>query len=445
MKAADRTKRPYSLLKISLILLFIVAHGYVNGQVASPVDTTKPNVPNDRRDQVKPPANNLEGQYDVGDLLNAVLHPKRKANPLQQRSGITVVPNIAANPTIGFQIGIKAVAGKVLGKVPGTYMSVAASSASITTKGILYFYLNHNVFTPGNKWNLQGSIVASKSVTPDFGLGIGSTTNGSATDKILVNPDRKAYVWNSQYYKFFEKVYKEISHNLFLGAGVAFDIRRKLSNAREDTSLTPYQIYNRRYGFEDDHYLANGFLFNIQYTTRDNPNRAYRGIYLDAGLRANQTWIGSTKNALQFTFDFRKYVSLSQRSPEHVIALWSWGSSVLAGAVPYLELPATTRDPAFRSGRGYVGGYYRGTQFFYSEAEYRFPITRNKLFSGVAFVNVETANDKVDTQLFEVWQPAAGAGLRILFNKHTRTNLCLDYAFGRYGSKGFFLNLNETF
>ena len=36
---------------------------------------------------------------------------------------------------------------------PHTLFSIAATSASITTKGILYFYVNHNVFTPGNKWN----------------------------------------------------------------------------------------------------------------------------------------------------------------------------------------------------------------------------------------------------------------------------------------------------
>jgi hypothetical protein len=42
-------------------------------------------------------------------------------------------------------------------------------------------------------------------------------------------------------------------------------------------------------------------------------------------------------------------------------------------------------------------------------------------------------------------EPAAGAGLRILFNKRSRTNICLDYARGRYGSSGIFFALNEAF
>jgi hypothetical protein len=42
-------------------------------------------------------------------------------------------------------------------------------------------------------------------------------------------------------------------------------------------------------------------------------------------------------------------------------------------------------------------------------------------------------------------QSGYGAGLRLLFNKATRTNLALDYAFGKFGNRGFFLNLNEAF
>jgi hypothetical protein len=436
-------KRPYPLLKALLTLLFFAVGSHVYAQDNAPGDTSLSG--NQAKPIQKAPAENLNKQYDIGDMINDVLHPKRTDDSLRKRSAITVVPNIAANPTIGFQFGIKAVAGKVLGSKPNTYMSVAATSASITTKKIIYFYISHNVFTPGNKWNFQGSLVAARSVTPDFGLGMGHTSSDNVTDKILSNPDRKAYVWNSQFYRFFEKVYREVGHNLFLGAGLGFDIRRQVSSVRKDTALTPYQVYNQRFGFDDDHYLSNGFLFNVQYNTRDNPNRAYRGIYLDAGFRINQTWLGSSRNALQFTYDFRKYLSLSARTPEHVIALWTWGSAILSGQVPMFELPGSGRDPSFRSGRGYVSGYYKGTRYLYTEAEYRFPITRNKLFSGVTFVNLQTANDEAGTKLLEVWKPAAGLGLRILFNKTTRTNLCLDYAWGANGSKGFFLNLNETF
>ena len=385
------------------------------------------------------------GQYDVGDLFRNIFHPGRATNKGRKPSGITIIPNVAYNPSIGAQIGIKAVAGKVLGSDPNTLMSIAATSASITTKGIIYFYLNHNIYTPGNKWNLQGSLVAAKTVTPDFGLGIGNAATGSEANLALSNPNRNAYVLHAEYYNFREKIYKQVQDNLFLGAGVSFEIRRNIEDRGTANELTPYNIYSDRYGFDRDHYQSNGFLFNIQYTTRDNQNRAYKGIYLDAGIRANQTWIGSSKNALQVTTDFRKYWSLSQTHPEHVIAFWNWGSYLLSGKLPYLELPGTGKDSYFRSGRGYTVGYFKAPQYFYSELEYRFPILNNKFLSGVTFFNIQSANDMQGTPLFERWQPGGGAGLRVLFNKATRTNLCLDYAFGKYGARGFFLGLTEAF
>lgn len=435
-----------SSLNILFVLLFTGLGNFAYSQVV-PVDSLKADsLTNGVKKTQYKMVDTLYKQFDVADLFQDIFHPRKKADSLQKKpSGITIIPNIASNPSIGSQIGIKAVAGRKLGNDPNTLMSVAATSASITTKGIIYFYITHNVFTNSNQWNLQGSIVTAKMVTPDYGLGIGRGNASSEANLALTNPGRTGYVLNSIYIDFREKVYKEISENLFVGAGVAFDIRRNIEDKNAATDLTPYNIYSDRYGFDRDGYSANGFLFNMQYTSRDNLNRSYKGIYADVGLKVNQVWVGSSKNALQFTTDFRKYFSLSKRNPEHVIAFWNWSSYLVSGALPYLELPGTAKDPGFRSGRGYTVGYFKGTKYNYSEMEYRFPITRNKFLSGVTFFHMQTANDELGTKLFEKWQPGGGGGLRVLFNKATRTNLCLDYAFGKYGARGFFLGLNEAF
>ena len=435
-----------SLLKWLLLFLFVSIRGLAYSQVVSPIDSLKADSLRIKTFKAPKPADNISNQYDFGDLTRDILHPKKKVDPLRKRSGIIVVPNVAANPTIGAQLGIKAVAGKKLGNDPNTLFSVAATSASITTKGIIYFYLNHNLFTPGNKWNFQGNLVVSKSVTPDNGLGIGGKFNGgSAADSVLADPTHNAYAIHSYYFNGREKVYKNVAKDLFIGAGLSFEIRRQINQTDTVNNATPFSVYNNRYGFPQDRYSANGFLFNVEYISRDNPNRAYKGIYFDAGFRLNQTWIGSTKNSLQLTSDFRKYFSLSAASPETVLALWNWGSYLLGGSIPYLELPGTARDGTFRSGRGYTTQYFKGTQFNDTEAELRFPILANKFISGVVFGNMQTGNDEHGTKIFQVFQPGYGGGLRVLFNKATRTNLALDYAFGKFGNKGFFLNLNEAF
>ena len=432
-------------MKGTLVFL-ILAWGHIAYcQVITPADSLKADSLHGGRERIQPPADTGK-QFDFGDLLREVLRSKKKPDSLRNKSGIIVVPNVAANPTIGGQLGIKAVAGKRIGNDPKTLFSVGATSASYTTKGILYFYVNHNLFTSGNKWNLQGNLVVAKTVTPDYGLGIGhALKGGSSTDSVLADPTHQVYPIHSIYYNFREKVYKHVAKNLFLGAGLSFEIRRQIENVNTANNATPSSVYNNRYGFPQDRYSTCGFLFNAEYITRDNPNRAYKGIYADVGIRVNQTWIGSTKNSSQVTTNFRKYFSLSASSPEFVFALWNWGSYLLGGSIPYLELPGTARDGTFRSGRGYTSQYFKGTEFNDTEAELRFPILANKFVSGVVFGNLQTGNDDHGTKIFQVFQPGYGAGLRVLFNKATRTNLALDYAYGEFGNKGFFLNLNEAF
>jgi hypothetical protein len=456
-----RGERRSPLLKTLLLFLLVGIQAYAYGQVIPPTDSLREDslkadslrADSFRADSLRvralkdqKPAENINHQYDFGDLLRNVVHPRRKADTLHKGSGITIVPNIAANPTIGGQLGIKAVAGRRLGNDPKTIFSVGATSASITTKGIIYFYVNHNVFTPGNKWNFQGNLVVAKTVTPDYGLGIGRGFSGEGgTDSVLADPTHKVYPIHSFYYNVREKVYKKVAKDLFVGAGLSFEIRRDIKNADTTNDATPSSVYNNEHGFPQDHYSANGFLFNMEYITRDNPNRPYKGIYFDLGFRLNQTWIGSTRNSAQVTSDIRKYFSLSAASPETVLAFWNWGSYLLNGSIPYLELPGTARDGTFRSGRGYTSQYFKGTQFNDTEAEFRFPILANKFLSGVVFGNLQTGNDEHGTRIFQVFQPGYGGGFRILFNKATRTNLALDYAFGKFGNKGFFLNLNEAF
>jgi hypothetical protein len=426
---------------VSMPALLCLAVTNVNGQVQTEVDSVRGVVPN-RSQTAK--TRELK-QYDLGDVFQKVFHSKNKSDSGRQARLFDIVPNIAANPSIGQQIGIKAVAGRVWGKDPKTYLSVAAASASITTKNIRYFYLYHNIFTNGNKWNFTGIIAAGKVIVPDYGLGIGSKSYASGPDELLTDPARQDYAVKGHLFTFKEKVYREIGANLFVGAGFSFDLRRNLKDIGPADSPTPYAIYNRQHMFSGVNFSSDAMLLDIQYTTRDNQNRAYKGMYFDAGLRSNQRWLGSTRHANLFTYDYRKYISLSKINPEHIVAIWIWGSFLVGGNLPYLDLPGTQKDPSLRSGRGYTVGYFKGTQYNDIETEYRYPITRNKLISGVAFFNLQTANDESGTKIFQVFQPGGGAGLRVLFNKVNRTNLCLDYAFGKFGQKGFFLGLNEAF
>lgn len=107
-------------------------------------------------------------------------------------------------------------------------------------------------------------------------------------------------------------------------------------------------------------------------------------------------------------------------------------------------LPSTGWDDQYNSGRGYIQGRFRGKDMLYLESEYRFNLTKNGLWGGVVFGNVEHFSSDISRQ-FNQFIPGYGVGLRLKLNKHSGANLCVDYGFGKNGSQGFFVNLGEVF
>ena len=64
----------------------------------------------------------------------------------------------------------------------------------------------------------------------------------------------------------------------------------------------------------------------------------------------------------------------------------------------------------------------------------------------VAFLNTTTvSNSAGGEQLFDSFATGGGAGLRLLINKRSKTNLCFDIGFGKQGSKGAYLAVQEAF
>ncbi|MFL9483005.1 hypothetical protein ACI6Q2_09540 [Chitinophagaceae bacterium LWZ2-11] len=391
----------------------------------------------------------LSKETDIFDIARSIFAKHADSALHKKPKTVVILPAIGYNPSIGFQYGISVTGGVYLSSQENTTLSVGAATAYMTTKGILAAQFRHNVFTKGNKWNFQGNWQTTKMVVLDYGIGTGNMENRQGNFSwagfILQNPD-SSFPITYKYLRFTERAYKEIAPHVYAGVGLSFDIREKIDDERLDSPLiTPHYTYSKLLGFDPTGYNACGFLFDILYNTKEHPNRAFGGTYLDIGTRINQTWIGSTKNAVQLLTELRQYWSLSKRNPEEVLAIWHIGSYRLSGDLPYLELPGTGQDTYGRSGRGYTAGRFKGPAYFYLETEYRFPISANKLFSGVVFLNMQSASNGANIKLFQYWEPGYGAGLRVLFNKNTRTNICIDYARGRYGSSGIFFGLNEAF
>jgi|KBSMisStandDraft_5_1062788.scaffolds.fasta_scaffold50422_2 outer membrane protein assembly factor BamA len=409
--------------KIFCCIFFLTAFFYVKAQDTLPIHLREPVM------------DSLSQQKDIMDVIKQIFPPK-KIDTTKKKSNVSILPAIGYNPSIGFLLGINFLKAFYMGDPATTKLSVGQLDFSYTTKNLVIARFRTNIFTKNNKWNLQGNWQYTRNYVKDYGLGADARRDPPVSYPIRFN-----------YFRLTEKAYKNLGHNLYAGMGVSFDMRNDISDEEHDSvTSTPHYQYSIDKGFDPNHYLVNGFILNVQYNTKEHPNRPFAGMYADFNIRYNTKILGSTKESGQLYTELRKYISLSQKNPEHVIALWYWGSYILWGEIPYLELPATEYDTYNRSGRGYTLGRFRGPSFADFEVEYRFPISQQtKLFSGVVFANFQTASDANNAGIFKYMEPAAGAGLRILFNKRSRTNICLDYARGRYGSSGIFFALNEAF
>ena len=375
---------------------------------------------------------------DLGDFARRILHKKVDSAKAAKKSNLAILPSVGYNPSLGFLIGAKMSGLKQLGDPENTRLSSFGLEALITSKGVITVQARHNVFKAANKWNIQGNWQFSKFLVADYGVGTGNKdyiTKSDSTFPIKFNVIRLT-----------EGVYRRIGKNIYVGVGVTFNIRTKINDEKLDSlGSTPHQRYSLRNGFDTTKYFSNGLAFGFQYNTRDHPLRSYSGTYVEVVLRVNPEWLGSSKKSVQFYYDLRKYIGLSKKNPEHVLAFWLIASFKLSGTIPYLELPATGTDMYDRSGRAYTISRFKGPSYTYYESEYRFPITRNKLLSGVAFFNLQTASDDLGKKVFDYWEPGGGAGLRILLKKESRSTICFDYARGKYGSSGLFFGLNEVF
>jgi len=127
----------------------------------------------------------------------------------------------------------------------------------------------------------------------------------------------------------------------------------------------------------------------------------------------------------------------------NVLAFWLYGWLTF-GETPYLNLPSSGWDTYGRGARGYLQGRIRGADQVYFESEYGRVLTRDGLWGAVTFLN-GTSTSLPESGVLGRMDYGGGVGLRIKFNKHTDTNLTIDYGWGKSGSRGFFLGMSEVF
>ena len=361
-------------------------------------------------------------QIDVTDLLNGLFHIKPNKKP----DTVSSKPSVSLAPGVGYTLVSKwavVVAGNIAFRTsPQSRISDIVLSSSITQNKQFTFPVQSNIWSKQNTYNFVGDDRFYK--YPENTYGLGSSSSISHEDPM-----------DYSYARVYETVLRHIAGNLYAGAGYILDYHW---NIHDNGYFNDYASYSKA-----SYTIATGFTLNALLDSRDNAINPHKGGYASIQYRDNFTAMGSTSSWSSLIVDFRKYINLPAGS-DNVLALWSYDWLILQGKPGYLDLPSDQWDAFSATGRGYIQGRFRGAQMVYGEAEYRYRITSNGLLGGVFFVNAESLSGAPGTRLQAI-QPGFGPGLRIKLNTISKTNICVDYGFGRQGSNGLFIDVGEIF
>jgi outer membrane protein assembly factor BamA len=373
----------------------------------SPVDSSK------QRDL----ADEIYKLLGKNELLKKTAHPKR--------TNVSVVPAIGYSLSSGFAVNLVNNLAFYTTQDHQENLSEILTSLAFDTKKQKYINSQAEILARDNSFKFVTDIRGAEYPINTYGLGSNTTT--ATEDPIYYN-----------YTRFYGTLYKKIIHDFFAGAGYNLDYYFHVSEMGNQDGSEP--DFNK-YGFSTQS-TSSGLNVDLLYDSRRNPINPLTGSYASLTFRQNFTFLGSNSAWNSLLLDMRKYIKLSPSS-NNVLALW--GMAWLSSAnTPYLALPSTGLDMYNNTGRGYAQGRFRGRDMLYLESEYRFGISRNGLIGGVVFINGETFSGYPNNR-FQRVAPAAGPGIRIKANKHSDSNICIDYGFGIDHSHGFFVNLGEVF
>ena len=379
--------------------------------------------------------------YDVTDLIRrirgkTVTPEEQEASHDPGRPAYAIAPVIGYKPASGAFFGIGGNMAVLRGDPATTHMSSTIVSATFSTKKQISITARSNIVGADNRWELDGDNRAQWTSQDTFGLG----TTSSPDARVNMRFDR---------FRFYETVSAKVYRSLLAGVGLHYSTNTNVEprdEADESWSSSPYVTYTTANGFPLEGQTSAGPGFNLEMDTRDSSINARRGWLAGASYRTFfNGFLGGDSTWQELYLDGRTYRPLG-RTGRHTLAFWLWGDLVTGGVAPYLDLPSTGMDKYGRSGRGYAEGRFRGERLIYGEVEYRATLTRNGFMGVVAFLNTTSLTDRASGErLFDSFATGGGAGFRLLLNKRSRTNLCADFGWGRDGSRGFYLSVQEAF
>lgn len=297
-----------------------------------------------------------------------------------------------------------------------TRVSTAKAEMSYTQNRQFILETGVNLFTPGERWNVEAT--AGWRRFPEFWWGLGNTA-----------PDSAKELYDARRLEVDARVSRQVHPHLFAGLRYRCQYMYKVE---ADSGILVGKVYipGGRGGF------YSGLGPSLSYDSRKNVLNAREGWYLHGSALCFARFTGSSLPFWRVEMDLRKY--LPCRQGKDVLALQAY-SLFHPGDPPFRLMSLLGSD---REMRGYYQGRYRDQYYTDIQAEYRL-----RLFwrlGAAAFAGAGNVWGKWSEPAGFALKPSMGGGLRFLMDKKDNVNLRIDFAVG-HKTTGFYIAFGEAF
>ncbi|MDB5235071.1 MAG: hypothetical protein JWR44_2064 [Hymenobacter sp.] len=354
-----------------------------------------------------------------------------------KRLTLLPIPVIFYQAETGFGYGLGALLSGRFSADTLTRPSNARVQYWTTTKGQSLIQLVHSVYTPGEKFYLNGEISAYDILLYYYGKGPGTAS---------ANESETAY----KLFIINQRVQKKIVPNLFFGAQYRYTAITGVTAPPKTTDEGATNVFYtdpRITERERQDTRVSGLGPVISYDTRDVPLAAFHGNLIDFGATFNGTGLGSDYRFVRYQVDVRHFQPLG--STNRTILAAQFLGQFHSGDVPFRELAglgANLGGTLYNNAnllRGIYEQRFRDRQMIMFQAE-----IRQKLFwriDAAVFGGVGNVNNYIDKFSIGDTKYAGGAGIRFNFLQRDRVNLRLDYAGGTGSAPGILFAIGEAF
>jgi len=356
---------------------------------------------------------------------------------------ILPVPVLFYQQETGLGYGLGGLLSGRLGQDTTTRASNARAQFWTTQKSQNLLQFVHTVYSPGEKYYLNGEISSYKNRLYYFGIG---------NDAPATQTSNRSFV-DFQLFIVNQRVQKRIADKQFLGLQYrlsrAYNISPETGRVNDAGDAvqgqTNYFLLDPRVDARQrQNFSLSGIGPVFTLDSRDVALAASKGNLLDLQVMFNGGFIGSDYNFVRYQVDARHYQRIF--SNKTILALQFLGQ-FHSGNVPWYglagigaNLGGTLYDNA-NIMRGIYEQRYRDRQLMTAQAE-----LRQHLFwriDGAAFVGVGQVGYNINDYTFNGIHTTGGVGARFNFIRRDRVNLRFDYAFGT--DPGFYFAIGEAF